>query len=238
MIDRTGPTRRPDQRVAGYQKWRHLLFLHWQIPVDILRPMVPEELTLDVHEGIAYIGVVPFVMQDVRPWRWWPTATAFHFLETNVRTYVHCQGRPGVYFFSLDAGSRLAVSAARHGWGLPYHFAQMKIQQHGEQIHYETIRNTGPRHTVNYRIGPALESSQPDSLEFFLLERYLLFVQRNQRVFVGQVHHRPYPARQATLLNVHDELIAASGLPQPEGDPCCVHYAEGVDVDIFNLKPL
>ena len=236
MIDRLGPTQRPQEPVWGYQNWRKLLFLHWQVPLEALRPLVPDALTLDVHDGVAYVGVVPFVMRDIRP-RWWPAAAAFNFLETNVRTYVHLDGQPGVYFFSLEASSRLAVLAARYGWGLPYHYARMDIQEQEGAIHYESVRATGPRHAASYRIGEPLGPSEPGSLEFFLLERYLLFVSRYQQLYVGQVHHTPYPAQQVELLDVHDELIQAAGLDQPAGDPCCAHYAAGVDVDIFALKP-
>ena len=237
MIDRLEPTRRPQEPVWGYQNWRQLLFLHWQVPLEALRPLVPEALSLDVYEGAAYVGVVPFVMRDIRP-RWLPAAAAFNFLETNVRTYVHLNGRPGVYFFSLDASSRLAVWAARYGWGLPYHHARMTIEEAAGEMRYDSVRSTGPRHTAAYRVGESLGPSDPESLEFFLLERYLLFVSRRERVYVGQVHHTPYPAQQVELLEVHDELIRAAGLEQPAVHPCFAHYASGVDVEIFALKPV
>ena len=111
MIDRTGPTLRPNRPVRGYQKWRSLLFLHWPVPLETLRPLVPKSLEIDLYDGVAWVGVVPFAMFGVRS-RWWPPYQAFDFLETNVRTYVHHQGQPGVYFFSLDAASALAVWAA------------------------------------------------------------------------------------------------------------------------------
>src|SRR4051812_11011254 len=82
LIDRLSPTLRPAGRVAGFQRWRSLLFLHWPVPVEVLRPLVPAELALDLHDGVAFVGVVPFAMQGVRP-RWWPEAFAFNFLETN-----------------------------------------------------------------------------------------------------------------------------------------------------------
>ena len=134
VIDRVSPTHRPSGPARGYQQWRSLLFLHWPVPINVLRLLVPAELELDLLDGVAYVGVVPFVMQGVRP-RWWPQRGAFEFLETNVRTYVHHQGRPGVYFFSLDAASRLAVWAARRFWGLPYFHAEMRMTQTGDTWH-------------------------------------------------------------------------------------------------------
>src|SRR5438105_4554153 len=117
MIDRIAPTRRPVGRAAGFHRWRSLLFLHWAVPTEILRSLVPAELALDLYDGVGYVGVVPFAMEAVRP-RWCPQRLGFNFLETNVRTYVLANDKPGVFFFSLDASSRIAVLAARAGWGL------------------------------------------------------------------------------------------------------------------------
>ena len=120
-IDRITPTLRPSGLVVGHQRWRDLLFLHWPIPVAILRPLIPRQLEIDTYDGVAYIGLVPFWMTGVRP-NWAPAQSAFSFLETNVRTYVYsegCNGRdPGVYFFSLEAASAIAVAVARQVLGL------------------------------------------------------------------------------------------------------------------------
>jgi hypothetical protein len=235
VIDRTAPTQRPDRTPSGYQHWRSLLFLHWKVDVGGLRPRVPEELSLDLHDGNAYVGVVPFLMRGVRP-RGCPEKLAFNFLETNVRTYVHYNGQPGVFFFSLEANSRLAVWAARAGWSLPYHHAKMQYHREGDEVFCESRRSgTGHRHHVRYRIGQRLGASTPDTLEHFLLERYLMFVKRKGRILLGQVHHQPYPAQQAEVLEVQDELVAAAGLPPPLKPPCYAHYAEDVDVEVFGL---
>jgi uncharacterized protein YqjF (DUF2071 family) len=236
MIDRIAPTRRPPGRAAGYQRWRSLLFMHWAIPADVLRRFVPAELVLDLYGGAAYVGVVPFAMEGVRP-RWWPEAFAFTFLETNVRTYVLGNGRPGVFFFSLEAGSRIAVLAARAGWGLPYYYAHMEMSRLGHDILYRTRRaRTGAVHQVRYQVGQALGPSRPDTPEHFFLERYLLFVKRGRRLLTGQVHHTPYPVHQAQVHEVHDELIAAAGLPAVGGPPAFAHFSPGVDVEVFPLS--
>jgi uncharacterized protein YqjF (DUF2071 family) len=235
-IDRIAPTRRPEGKAAGYQSWRALAFLHWAVPQEAVRPLVPPQLALDLFEGTAYVGVVPFLMRDVRP-RWWPRALAFNFLETNLRTYVVCNNRPGVYFFSLEAESRLAVWRARATFGLPYYHARMRMTQAGSEVDYFTRRGgSGPSHKVRYQIGEALGPSQPGTPEHFLLERYLLFVTRGEQVLVGQVHHQPYPAHRARVVEVHDELIAAAGLPAVRTPPAFAHYSPGVDVEIFALK--
>jgi hypothetical protein len=237
-IDRIAPTRRPADQVKGYQRWRDLLFLHWIVPEQALRALVPPALEIDTYDGNAYVGLVPFMMLGVRP-AWLPECLGFDFLETNVRTYVHVGGRdPGVYFFSLEAASWLAVRAARLGWGLPYYHARMRMQRADGCIAYESRRRsgTGPRLAVRYRIGRELGASEPGTLEHFLFERYLLHVTAGSSLRTGQVHHLPYPVWTAEVEECSDELIAASGLPAPAEPPALCHYSPGVDVEIFALR--
>lgn len=235
MIDRTAPTRRPSGPARGFQQWRSLLFIHWEVAEETLRHLVPRSLDLDLLDGKAYVGVVPFAMEGVRP-AWCPRFAAFRFLETNVRTYVIHRGRPGVYFFSLDAASRIAVWAARKFWGLPYFDATMEMRVEEEEVFYETRRPDGPHHRVRYRWGEPLGSSREGTAEFFFLERYLLFVERQNQILAGQVHHSPYPAHQAEILEVNDSLMDAAGLAKLSETPCFVHYSPGVDVEIFDLR--
>lgn len=239
-MDRIAPTRRPAGKARGHQRWRDLLFLHWPVPVAALRPLVPAALDIDTHDGHAYIGVVPFAMLGVRP-AWLPERLGFDFLETNVRTYVHRRGQhPGVYFFSLDAASWLAVKAARIGWGLPYFHARMGLTRPAPAcIEYTTERTSGDaRLAVRYRIETELGPSQPDTLEHFLFERYLLHVARHGSVLTGQVHHSPYGVWAAVIDELGGDLMTAVGLPAVDGLPPLVHYSPGVDVEVFALQEL
>lgn len=236
MIDRIGPTCRPNRKPHGFQKWRSLLFMHWAVPVSELRPLVPEILELDLFEGEAFVGVVPFAMEAVRP-SWCPARLGFNFLETNVRTYVVCGNQPGVYFLSLEAASRIAVWAARRFWSLPYHFAEMSTRQDGDVTHYMSERiNSHAKHRVSYTVGESLGASEPSSRQFFFLERYLLFAERRHQMLVGQVHHTPYPVRAAEIVEVQDGLMEAAGLPGSDELPAFAHYSDGVDVEVFNLR--
>ncbi len=235
MIDRIAPSRRPLRSIAGFQRWRSLLFMHWVVPVDKLRQLVPAGLELDLYDGKAHVGIVPFKMEGVRA-RWWPESCEMSFLETNLRTYVVCNGRPGIYFFSLEASSRLAVLGARVGWGLPYFYARSSAQQTDDVTEYKTRRpGSGVSHTVRYRIGGKLGPSQPGTLEHFFLERYLLFVERRGMIYSGQVHHLPYPAFEAAVLDVRDQLVEAAGLLALTTPPAFAHFSPGVDVDVFPL---
>ncbi|TWT84664.1 hypothetical protein CA13_61440 [Planctomycetes bacterium CA13] len=239
MIDRIAPTIRPSGRADGTQRWESLLFCHWELPSDALRSVLPGQLEMDTFEGRAFVGVVPFKMRRIKP-RWLPQAFAFNFYETNVRTYVVHRGRPGVYFFSLDASSRLAVWAARAGWALPYFYSKMNDLRDGDHATYWSERassGSSATHSVSYSVGEEFGESQPGTLEHFLLERYLLFVERRETIHVGHVHHRPYFVKRATVLKIQDGLIAASGLPATGKHPDLAHYCDGVDVEVFGIRP-
>ncbi len=232
-LDRVAPTRRPAGRAAGTQRWRELLFVHWSFPAAAVRALVPRSLELDLWGGRAWVGLVPFRMEATRTW-WMPRPFGLDFLETNLRTYVHHRGAPGVYFFSLEASSWLAVHAARWSWGLPYHHAAMAATRTGDRVSYTSRRKRrGPATLdVTYDVGQALGPSAPGTLQHFLLERYHLMVERRGRVRRGQVHHRPYPAHAASLVSLDQSLVTAAGLPA-DGRLETVHYSPGVEVEVF-----
>lgn len=236
-MDRIAPTRRPPGANAGTQRWRDLAFVHWEVPLSALRPHVPARLELDTWEGRAFLGLVPFAMRDIRP-RWLPRVMAQNFLETNLRTYVHLDGRePGVWFFSLEASSWLAVTAARLGWALPYHHARMSMARDGERLDYETVRRSdGARARVSWTPGRPLGASTPGTVEHFLLERYVLYAERGGTLYRGRVHHPAYEARTAALHRMEESLARAAGLPGLEGEPAFVHACDGVDVEMFGLE--
>lgn len=245
-LDRISPSQRPPTAAAGYHTWSDLLFIHWRVPVSVLRPLVPAELTIDTYDGSAWLGLVPFRMFGVRPW--WSCAVRgiSDFPETNVRTYVHFQGRdPGVWFFSLDAAKLMAVTLARWGWGLNYYWARMSVQREGSRIAYRSRRvMSGVVCHADVEIGEGLPSgvalgdtmvARPGTLEHFLVERYLLYARRQGKLYQGQVHHRRYPLHSAQLLNLNQGLLAANQLHVTD-DPCHVIYSPGVSVEVFNLS--
>jgi hypothetical protein len=243
MIDRLAPTERPPGRPAGFQRWRTLLFLHWEVPAEAIARLLPPSLTVDTYEGKAYVGVVPFTMRDVAP-RWAPSVPGIsHFHELNVRTYVHHQGKdPGVWFFSLDAAATIAVTIARARWHLPYHRARMEMEIDGEAVHYKSERlfpGPKPAHfEARYRIGEAIGNAEPGTLTHFFAERYILFADvGGGRVFSGRVHHKPYPLHRATVESWSERLLEPAGLPPAKGEPMAL-YSPGVDVDVYDLKAI
>jgi uncharacterized protein YqjF (DUF2071 family) len=250
-IDRISPTERPARNPAGYQRWSNLLFLHWPVPADEIRPLIPERLDVDTYEGKAWVGIVLFEMSGVRPWWFPPVPWVSSFPEFNVRTYVHRGGEdPGVWFFSLDAARSIAVLVARWRWKLPYYKAAMQVRRRDERLSYHSERlwpgEVGPGVHVEAEFGDwivGLEKglgqghARPGTFEHFLAERYLLFCEAGGKLLRGQVHHTPYPLRDAEVLTYKESLLAACGLPPAEGQPHSL-FSEGVSVEVFPLEAL
>jgi uncharacterized protein len=239
MMDRLCPAERPAGRPAGFQRWRDLLFLHWEVPSDALERLLPKELTVDTFDGKAWVGVVPFTMLDVAP-RWSPSVPGIsNFHELNVRTYVHYRGQnPGVWFFSLDAANALAVLVARTGWALPYHRASMRLDKTGNTVDYENRRLfPGPRPAefrATYHIGDAIGSAKPGTREHFFAERYVLYAQTRSGLSIGRVHHVPYPLHEVRVESWSESMLAAAGIPRSNDEPDAL-YSPGVDVDVYAL---
>ncbi len=234
LADRLRARQRPDGWPAGYQEWRRLLFVHWPVDPARLRPLVPPSLSLDLHEGAAYVGLVPFFVQAARPLGV-PRLAGLAFLEANVRTYVHVAGgAPGVYFFSLDAASLVAVLGARLSLGLRYFWAAGRERWGTGDVDAAPRRHSRQPAAchVRYEIGEARGPAEPGTLAYFLIERYLLHVQRGPTLWTVQVHHEPYPLRDVRLLHLRDELVEADGIRVGSQAPL-VHFASGVDVEIF-----
>lgn len=225
--------------VVGHQRWADLLFLHWQIDPMIVQATLPNSLTVDTHEGAAYLGIVPFFMERVRP-RWLPPLPWLSwFLELNVRTYVHDeQGRPGVWFYSLDCNQPVAVWLARKTFHLPYFHAAMDATKHAGRIDYRSQRKSTPEPRADYAWqahGPAREAVA-GSPEFFLVERYYLFAQTaGGQMKAGQVHHAPYRIRDCSVV-VHSTVPAQQAGFALDGDPVSVLCADAVDVSIYPLQ--
>ena len=235
---------RPAGTTAMYQQWRDLLFLHWEYPAAAIQAMLPEGLFVDTFDGKAYLGVVPFFMRGIRP-RFLPAVPGISdFMELNLRTYVFDRaGVPGVWFFSLDADQWLAVKIARRFFHLPYEHAKMDSSRTAEgTIRYASLRTgeraNGTRCEFVYAPGAELPQPEPDSLEFFLLERYRLYSPAPDGLRRGAVFHEPYPLCRAELTAWDENLLALDGFTPTGRPPDHVLMSRGVDVRIFPLEPV
>jgi uncharacterized protein len=219
------------------QHWHELLFAHWSVPEAALRPLVPAGLELDTREGQAWLGVIPFRMTGVRL-RGTPALPRLSaFPELNVRTYVVRNGKPGVWFFSLDAGNAGAVAVARAWFHLPYFRARMRSKENGGWIEYQSVR----RHSgapmaelaVRYRPRGEEREQKPGSLEHWLTERYCLYASgRGGQLLCGEIHHPPWRLRGAEAQFERNTMAAALGVELPEVEPV-LYFAEGQQVVVW-----
>ena len=216
------------------QTWNQLLFAHWALPPDKIRPLIPPQLELDTFDGQAWIGVVPFHMTGIRPrgLRGFPMMSAF--AELNVRTYVTRDNKPGVWFFSLDAANRIAVEGARRFYHLPYFNAKMHHHSEGDTLHYSSQRTdsrsgTGD-FTGSYRPISDVYASEAGTLDHWLTERYCLYAQMGRsKLYRAEIHHQPWSLQKADADIQTNTVTEAHGIHLPDTPPL-LHYAHRLDI--------
>lgn len=215
-------------------RWRDLLFAHWRVDVAHLRTLIPAELQVDTFDGEAYVGVVPFLMEDVSPRGLPALGRLGRFPEVNVRTYVRHGELDGVWFFSLDAAERIPVELARRGFHLPYFHARMAVKRDGETVSYRSDRidrrGRPASLSVRYRPTGPVTPAQPGSLDAWLTERYRLFaLDGRRRLSTTSIAHRRWPLRPASAEFEVETLSVAQGLSLA-GPPVQLAFADRVDV--------
>jgi len=216
---------------VGRQTWLDLLFAHWPVPVEGVRPLIPGELELDTYDGLAWVGVVPFRLEGLRPRGLPGIPGATDFLELNVRTYVRFGGRPGVWFFSLDASSRLAVEGARLLYSLPYFAARMESRKEATSVHYRSSRTDGDaRFEARYEPAGEAFQAREGTLDHFVVERYRLFaVPRRGSMRRVEIEHPPWALRPAGAEIGVNTMAAAAGIALPDAPPL-LHFVDRQDV--------
>jgi uncharacterized protein YqjF (DUF2071 family) len=223
--------------------WCDLAFLHWRVDAAVLRALVPKALPLDLYDGEAFVGVVPFRMEHVSA-RFLPDLPGVSaFPELNVRTYVVVDGQPGVYFFSLDATQPLAIWGARTFFHLNYLKADMRCVAEGDDVDApivyacDRVDGRGGAAAFHARYGPRgpVRESAPGSLEAFLSERYCLYtVDDDGRPLRGHIQHRRWPLQDG-FCDIADDTMVPLGLAR--SGPPLVHFARRIDVVGWPLEP-
>ncbi len=234
------PLTPPDNRWALAMNWHDLLFMHWPVCVDSLRPLIPSALAIDTFDNQAWLGVVPFRMTGVRP-RYTPTLPLLSaFPELNVRTYVTANEKPGVWFFSLDAANPIAVRVARRAFHLPYFDAAMTVVNRNNEINYESLRTHKGAARASfrgcYKPGSDVFLSARGSLEYWLTERYCLYAaNRRGRIFRGDIHHGRWPLQHAEAEIETNTMTEQLGFSLPRTKPL-LHFAKRLDVVAWLLS--
>jgi uncharacterized protein YqjF (DUF2071 family) len=231
----------PERSWVMAQTWTDLLFAHWSVTPQVLRAIVPPQLPLDTFDGRAWIGVTPFGVRNLRLRPTPPVPFLSAFAEINVRTYVTVEDKPGIFFFSLDAGSSLAVAAARHAYRLPYFRARMSIARdtHGVQFTSRRIGHEAPaRADFRGHYAPVGDTfhAPSGSLEHWLTERYCLYTfDEQRRVQRADIHHPPWPLQRAEAA-IDVNTMTAEIAVQLRDEPL-LHYAQRQDVVFWTLRP-
>ena len=218
------------------QVWHDLAFLHWPVPPSLVAPLIPRGLTVDEYDGQAWIAVVPFWMSGVTMRGVPPLPGLSSFPELNVRTYVRHGDRPGVWFFSLDATSRLTVFGGRLLFMLPYCYAVMHAEQREARIRYSSMRSAETRFVASYGPSGPVQKAEPGSLTHFLTERYRLYASDGNTISFADIHHVQWPLQPGEVEIERNDMLAANRL-SAAGAPM-VHVANRLDVVIWPLKKL
>jgi len=216
------------------QSWHDLLFAHWPVGADALRNLLPPGLDLDLFEGQAWVGIVPFHMTNVAPRGVPALPWVSAFPELNVRTYVRVGSKPGVHFFSLDAASPVAVGVARTMFDLPYYTATMEVEWEGGYVRYTSRRaaTDGVRAEFSARYRPTgpVSAAAPGSLDYFLTERYCLYTVNDAFEFRRlEIHHPPWLLQAAEATIDVNTMAAAAGIRLPSMAPL-LHFAKRQDM--------
>jgi uncharacterized protein YqjF (DUF2071 family) len=222
------------------QSWIDLLFAHWPVSEAALRAVVPEQLPIDTYDGTAWLGITPFCVRGLRLRGTLPTPALSTFPELNVRTYVSVEGKPGIYFLSLDADSWAAVHAARRTFRLPYFHSRIRVERDEEGIDYDLLRTSddGPPAYFTARYGAEGEelSVRDGSLERWLTERYCLYTLDDAgRIQRGEIHHPPWPLRRGWAEIETNTMAMPFGI-ELKGEPL-LHFSRRQDVAIWTLQP-
>jgi uncharacterized protein len=243
MLDQTAhrPWPMPARPWIMTQTWHDLLFAHWPVDREPLASLLPAGLELDLYDGAAWVGIVPFHMTNVAP-RGVPSLPwVSAFAELNVRTYVRVGGKPGVYFFSLDAANPLAVAAARALFSLPYYSATMEVRQTAEGVAYRSSRTAASaapaEFEATYAPAGGVFHARHGTREYFLTERYCLYtVARDGQPRRVDIHHRPWPLQEADAQLAVNTMAGAAGIPLPATPPL-LHFAKRQDVVAWATAP-
>ncbi|WP_343635616.1 DUF2071 domain-containing protein [Fluviicola sp.] len=218
-----------------YQEWNHALFLHWKVSPDLLEPFIPKDLTLDTFDGEAWISVVAFTMQKIRPKNLPAFSPVSDFHEINVRTYVNYNGKAGVYFLNIEAQKLVSAKLSRLLSGLPYEKAKMvRVRKNILQEYTSDLKKKGFRFSAKYAVSD--QSVPKTELDSWLTERYCLYLDRGPQTYIYEIHHLPWELQQVKVEEIHtDYRLGKIDLNHP---PDRIHYSPGVNVIAWSKQKL
>lgn len=213
----------PKKSWVYYQEWNRVLFFHWEVPIEILDKLVPKELKIDTFNGKAYISIVPFTMENIRP-KYLP-AIGFisNFHEINVRTYVENNGKKGVYFLNIEAEKFLSAFVSKQLSGLPYEKATIKRTANSYQSNNPS---KGFHLSVDFTIDQPIHNKS--NLDKWLTERYCLYLKECEHVYRYDIHHKEWELNQIKIDRF--DLAYQLGNLKIINENYFAHYSKGIEV--------
>ncbi|GIN70267.1 hypothetical protein J14TS2_07420 [Bacillus sp. J14TS2] len=232
----------PSKKWIMRQTWRNLLFLHWPVSPEKLRPHIPSSLQIDTFHGSAWLGLILFVIEGIYPLGFSNVSLTPKFPEINVRTYVKYNGKPGIYFMSIDVENWASLKIAKNWYHLPYHPAKLSFRKVEQTFHCHSIRkgNNDPPVSFKGQYIPVSEVYYPKqgTLDHWLTERYCLYSSNNRgNIYCGEIHHRPWPLQKAKIEVDKNTLFTPYQLDLAQGEPIA-HFSTGVDSLMWNIKKI
>mgnify|MGYP002017900935 CR=1 FL=1 len=228
----------PSRNHSLSQEWRNLTFMHWEVDINKLQPHIPDGLEIDTYGGKAYVGVVPFIMRNVRPRWFWPVPFISTFPEFNIRTYVKKDDIPGVFFLTLEAESVITCSYATKAYGLPYNYAKGSVVKQDDTVSWLSQRKSGDMKLAgDTTISRTKTHAQAGSLEEFLFEKYSLYTCKDGSIMRGYTHHKPWEFCSAEVVLTNNSLTESFDFGIADyTSPDLVHYSDGVDVRTYSIE--
>lgn len=229
----------PSKKWIMKQVWNDVLFLHWRVPSEALHPYIPPPLQIDTFEGDAWIGIIAFKMEGIYFRGLSAISVVPTFFEINVRTYVRYNGKPGVYFLSLDVNDWASLNIAKRWYRLPYHRAKLSIENAQQTIHYKSSRLQGKAaFTGICKTTPDVYLPEEGTLDHWLTERYCLYAADQRRnIFCGDIHHRPWPLQKSEINIRNNTLFTPFRLDLPMSRPI-VYFSKGLEALMWNCEKL
>lgn len=230
----------PAKKWIMRQSWRNLLFLHWPVPLEKLRPHIPSSLQIDTFHGSAWLGLILFVIEGIYPLGISKFSLTPKFPEINVRTYVKYNEKPGIYFMSIDVENWASLKIAKNWYHLPYHSAKISFGKQGQTFYCHSIRKENGNTPVSFKgqYGPISEVYYPKegTLDHWFTERYCLYSSNNGvNIYCGEIHHRPWPLQKAEIEVDKNTLFTSYQFDLSEIKPLA-HFSTGVDSLMWNIK--
>mgnify|MGYP001944847474 CR=1 FL=1 len=221
------------------QGWENVLFLHWPMSTEYLRPLIPDALEIDTYGGQAWLGIIVFEMEGIYPRGFSRLSLTPRFSEINVRTYVTYKGEPGIYFLSIDVNNWASLHIAKRWYRLPYHPSKVSIQKEGDSIHFEGVRKKEPLYIKgSYSPKNEIFFSRADSLDYWLTERYRLYsTDLFSNLYTASIDHPPWVLQKVDVILNKNTLFSPFDFNLTVDKPVA-HYSSGVQTNFWNIKKL